>query len=119
MWRTENLMRLVDERLGSEVNPNEAELMLQVALLCTNASPSLRPTMSEVVNMLEGRMSVPEVIPEPSAFSEDLRFKAMRDIHQQRRNQSSSTSRTVNTTEAFTTSSTSVFDIELHEISTE
>ena len=117
--RTENLMKLVDERLGSEVNPNEAELLLKVALLCTNASPSVRPTMSEVVNMLEGRMSMPEVIPEPTVFSEDSRFQAIRDIHQQRRNQSLNTSHIVNATDALTISSSSVFDNELHEISTE
>lgn len=29
-------------------------MMIQVALLCTQASPEDRPTMSEVVRMLEG-----------------------------------------------------------------
>jgi len=37
------------ETLGSEVHIEEAETMVKVALLCTNASPTLRPTMSEVV----------------------------------------------------------------------
>jgi len=80
---TENLIELVDERLGSEVKPNEAIILMKVALLCTDVSPSLRPTMSEVVNMLEGRASIPDAIPQPSDFSEDLRFKSMRDIYQQ------------------------------------
>ncbi|RDX96771.1 putative LRR receptor-like serine/threonine-protein kinase RFK1, partial [Mucuna pruriens] len=94
LQRTENLIELVDERLGSEVNPTEATNLMKVALLCTDVSPSVRPTMSEVVNMLEGRMSIPDAIPQPSDFSEDIRFKAMRDIHQQRENHSLSTSRT-------------------------
>ncbi|KDO77959.1 hypothetical protein CISIN_1g045835mg, partial [Citrus sinensis] len=42
------LVELVDERLGSKYKKEEAERMIKVSLLCTNASPSLRPTMSEV-----------------------------------------------------------------------
>jgi len=86
LQRTENLIELVDERLGSEVNPTEAIILTNVALLCTQVSPSHRPTMSEVVNMLEGRASIPDAIPQPNDFSEDLRFKSIRDIYQQREN---------------------------------
>ena len=75
-----SLMELVDETLRSEVNMKEAEIMVKVALLCTNASPTLRPTMSEAVSMLEGRMAVPDKLPELSSNTEDLRFKAMRDL---------------------------------------
>ncbi|KAK3431115.1 hypothetical protein EUGRSUZ_E02843 [Eucalyptus grandis] len=82
LQQTGNLMRLVDEKLETEVNEEEAKIMVKVALLCTNASPSLRPTMSEVVNMLEGKMAIPDVIPEPSTYYEDLRFKAMRDLRE-------------------------------------
>ncbi|XP_062161777.1 probable LRR receptor-like serine/threonine-protein kinase RFK1 isoform X2 [Alnus glutinosa] len=102
LQQTGNLMKLIDERLGSEVNQKEAEIMVKVALLCTNASSSLRPTMSEVVGMLEGRMTVPEVIPEPSTYREDLRFKAMRDLHQQRQEHSSSGSQIQNSTAVHT-----------------
>ncbi|KAL2343249.1 hypothetical protein Fmac_004534 [Flemingia macrophylla] len=102
LHRTENLIELVDERLRSEVNPSEAIKLMKVALLCTDVSPSVRPTMSEVVNMLEGRMKIPDFVPQPSDFSEDLRFKAMRDIHQQRENHSLSTSVTDNSTGVIT-----------------
>ncbi|XP_028764706.1 probable LRR receptor-like serine/threonine-protein kinase RFK1 [Neltuma alba] len=76
------LMELVDERMGSMGDEREAEKVLKVALLCTNASPSLRPAMSEVINMLEGRMDIPEAVPEAGAYNEDLRFKALRDLDQ-------------------------------------
>ncbi|TKY60084.1 LRR receptor serine/threonine-protein kinase RFK1 [Spatholobus suberectus] len=105
LQRTENLIELVDERLESEVNPTEAIHLMKVALLCTDVSPSVRPAMSEVVNMLEGRMSIPDAIPQPSGFREDLRFKAMRDIHQQKESHSLSTSRTDNSTGVLTLSS--------------
>ena len=78
--QTGNLMELIDKRLGSEVNKMEAEMVIKVALLCTNVTPSLRPTMSEVVNMLEGQAGIPDVIPNASSCGEDLRFKALRDL---------------------------------------
>ncbi|CAH1418880.1 unnamed protein product [Lactuca virosa] len=55
-----SLIDLVDPRLGSGFNKKEAVRMIKIALLCTNKSPALRPTMSEVVNMLEGRMKIKE-----------------------------------------------------------
>ena len=94
-----NFTELVDPKLGGEVNQEEAERMIKVALLCTSASPSLRPTMSEAVSMLEGRTSLPDVIPEMSSYTDDLRFKATRDFYQEKQNagtqtQSSTTFRT-------------------------
>ncbi|CAL5409023.1 unnamed protein product [Camellia sinensis] len=93
-----NLADLIDSKLGTEFNNVEVERMVKVALLCTNASPSLRPTMSEVVSMLEGQMSIPEVIPEPNSYTEDLRFKAMRDFHREKQNHSFSGSQSQNST---------------------
>ncbi|KAL4562190.1 hypothetical protein LXL04_034388 [Taraxacum kok-saghyz] len=80
---------LLDERLESRINKEEAERMVKVALLCTSGSPSTRPTMSEVVNMLEGMTRVPEIEPEVGRFFEDLRFKTMRDGNQAGHSQSS------------------------------
>ncbi|XP_027915412.1 probable LRR receptor-like serine/threonine-protein kinase RFK1 isoform X2 [Vigna unguiculata] len=105
LQRRESLIELVDERLGSEVKPTEAIILMKVALLCTDVSPSLRPTMSEVVNMLEGRASIPDAIPQSSDFSEDIRFKSMRDIYQQRENHSLSSSQLDNSTGVLTLSS--------------
>ncbi|KAJ0451422.1 putative protein kinase RLK-Pelle-DLSV family [Helianthus annuus] len=71
---------LFDKRLESAINKQEAETVVKVALLCTNGSPSMRPTMTEVVNMLDGRTHVPKIVPERTDNSEDLRFKVMRDF---------------------------------------
>ena len=76
-------MELVDEKLGSEFNKEEAERMIKAAVLCTNGSPSLRPKMSQVVSMLEGITPIPDVIPEAGNYNEDLRFKAIREYHKQ------------------------------------
>lgn len=82
--QTGGLPELVDENLKAQVNLEEVDNLVKVAVLCTNVSPLLRPTMSEVVKMLEGEISVPEVI--PTNYTEDLRFKAVRDLLRRGRN---------------------------------
>ena len=87
---------LFDEKLESTINKQEAETVVKVALLCTNGSPSVRPTMSEVVNMLEGKTCVPEIVPEGNGSTLDLRFKAMRDFRGQSQSGSQSQSQNQN-----------------------
>ncbi|KAK8716498.1 hypothetical protein V6N13_043805 [Hibiscus sabdariffa] len=52
--REKKLDDIVDCNLNKNYNIEEVEVMIQVALLCTQASPEDRPPMSEVVRMLEG-----------------------------------------------------------------
>ncbi|CAI0422368.1 unnamed protein product [Linum tenue] len=52
--REKRLDAIVDRNLSRSYNMVEVEMMIQVALLCTQASPEDRPAMSEVVRMLEG-----------------------------------------------------------------
>ncbi|KAI9085979.1 hypothetical protein K1719_032056 [Acacia pycnantha] len=54
----ENLIELVDPNLGSSYSSHEAMIMLEVPLLCYNPSPTLRPSMSSVVGMLEGKLPI-------------------------------------------------------------
>ncbi|KAH7843006.1 hypothetical protein Vadar_011731 [Vaccinium darrowii] len=70
-----NLMELVDPKLGSAYNKIEVAVMINVALLCANTSPAVRPAMSSVVSMLEGR-TVP-VVPDPVASDEQINLKGM------------------------------------------
>nr|AMM42926.1 LRR-RLK [Vernicia montana] len=69
-------------KLEFEFNEEEAKRMIKVALLCTNASPTLRPTMSAVVSMLEGQTTVEEVFSDPSIYIDDLRFKSLKHHYQ-------------------------------------
>ncbi|KAG5544891.1 hypothetical protein RHGRI_017374 [Rhododendron griersonianum] len=73
-----SLLELVDPDLGSEYSSEEAIVMLNVALLCTNASPTLRPTMSQVVSMLEGRTAVQDLLSDPGFSTINSKFKAIR-----------------------------------------
>ncbi|XP_015580614.1 probable leucine-rich repeat receptor-like serine/threonine-protein kinase At3g14840 [Ricinus communis] len=76
-----DLLKLVDERLESKFSKKEAVRMIKVALLCTNPSPSLRPTMSEAVRMLEGRAAVPEFVMGQSVYADG--FGALRNQYDQ------------------------------------
>ncbi|KAG6696135.1 hypothetical protein I3842_09G132300 [Carya illinoinensis] len=78
LQRKGDLMELVDPKLGSDFNREEAIRMIKVALLCTNPSPALRPTMSAVVSMLEGRTVVNDDIMDPSIYGDEYRFEALR-----------------------------------------
>ncbi|KAK3006528.1 hypothetical protein RJ639_015901 [Escallonia herrerae] len=81
LQRKGSLMELMDPRLGSSFNQEEAIRMIKVALLCTNPSPALRPIMSAVVGMLQGHISVQELNMEPSIYGDDLMLQSLRDKH--------------------------------------
>jgi hypothetical protein len=72
----------VDPRLGSSYSKEEAMKMLNLALLCTNLSPSLRPAMSSVVRMLEGKIPVQAPIINRGSMDQEARFKAFELLSQ-------------------------------------
>ncbi|EXB36793.1 putative leucine-rich repeat receptor-like serine/threonine-protein kinase [Morus notabilis] len=109
-----NLMDLVDPKSGSEFNKEEANRMIKVALLCTNPSQALRPGMSEVVSMLEGRTAVHELIMDPSNNHDPLRFNALRDQFDQISQKSSGQSQSVSTHSSSVTRTQSSFTSDSH-----
>ncbi|CAN6237857.1 unnamed protein product [Urochloa humidicola] len=54
LQREGQLDSIVDGNLNQNYDDEELEMIIQIALLCTQASPEDRPSMSEVVRMLEG-----------------------------------------------------------------
>ncbi|KAK3198584.1 hypothetical protein Dsin_021999 [Dipteronia sinensis] len=62
--------------------PGKALGMLNIALICTNPSPTLRPSMSFVVSMLEGKVPVQAPIIMHSSDNQDARFKAFEILSQ-------------------------------------
>ncbi|CAL5405968.1 unnamed protein product [Camellia sinensis] len=77
-----NLLSLVDSNLGPDYPKEEVMNMLNVALLCTNISPSLRPSMSSVVSMLEGQSPIQAPVIKRNSLNEDMRFKAFERLTQ-------------------------------------
>lgn len=72
------ILELVDPDLGSDYSSQEAVVLLNVALLCTNASPTLRPTMSQVVSMLQGQTLVQDILSDPGMSTSGSGFRSMR-----------------------------------------
>ncbi|GKV05084.1 hypothetical protein SLEP1_g17128 [Rubroshorea leprosula] len=83
-----NLLELVDPSLGSNYSTEEALRLLDLALLCTNPSPTLRPSMSSVVSMIEGKIAVQAPIIKRSNMSPDsqARFKAFEKLSKDSQN---------------------------------
>ncbi|OIT34832.1 PREDICTED: probable LRR receptor-like serine/threonine-protein kinase At1g07650 isoform X1 [Nicotiana attenuata] len=118
LQRKGKFLELVDPRLGSNYNKKEALRMIKVALLCTNPSPALRPNMSTVVKMLEGRLDVNESNIDSSAYDDEFNFQGLRDKYDEMQVNSSEnqslfrsidTKETERSSSTFTSTSTSEF----------
>ncbi|XP_026445556.1 probable LRR receptor-like serine/threonine-protein kinase At1g53430 [Papaver somniferum] len=92
-----NLLDLVDPVLGSKYSKKEALKMLNIALLCTNPSPSLRPLMSSVVSMLEGRIPVQAPIVGRNSKADEMRLRAFERRSYDSETQASSASQDIQT----------------------
>ncbi|KAK1406027.1 hypothetical protein QVD17_42284 [Tagetes erecta] len=49
---------IIDGDIRSECSLQEVLLMINVALLCTNAAHTLRPSMPEALDIIEGRTNI-------------------------------------------------------------
>ncbi|GJM99014.1 hypothetical protein PR202_ga16072 [Eleusine coracana subsp. coracana] len=72
------LLELVDPDLGSNYSREEALLMLNVALLCTTAAPTLRPKMSKVVSLLEGNTPLQPLLSDLALAANSLSSSGLR-----------------------------------------
>ncbi|AES66495.2 putative protein kinase RLK-Pelle-DLSV family [Medicago truncatula] len=108
-----DLMELVDSRLGSDFNKKEAMVMINVALLCTNDTSNLRPSMSSVVSMLEGRTVVPEFVSDSSEVMDEQKLEVMRQYYSQMEKNKvcKSQSRSLSSDDQCTASSSSAVDL--------
>nr|GMC53626.1 probable LRR receptor-like serine/threonine-protein kinase At1g56140 [Ipomoea batatas] len=110
---------VVDENLP-DFNEDEVKRVIGVSLLCTQASPSMRPSMSRVVAMLSGDTEVPTVTSRPSYLTDwkfDDKTSFMTDTHgSQTAGDNSSTVATSVTTTDLNSSPLDASGPMLHEI---
>ncbi|CAN7127248.1 unnamed protein product [Brassica rapa subsp. narinosa] len=108
LQQTGDIMDIIDPVLEGDFNRNEAERMIKVSLVCTNSSPLLRPTMSEVVQMLEGEIEITQVLSDPGLYEHNFSISKLMgtDTHG-----SSSTSGLTDQTETTMKSSVSSTDL--------
>lgn len=60
-YQKNELVALIDDTLEGKYDVEEACKFLKVGLLCTQDAPKLRPSMSTVVKMLTGVVSIDEM----------------------------------------------------------
>ncbi|KAK9912063.1 hypothetical protein M0R45_035938 [Rubus argutus] len=63
LHRKRRLVDLVDKNLSTKYDAKQAIIILNLAVKCTNISPTLRPTMFEVVSVLVGDKKMEEICP--------------------------------------------------------
>ncbi|GMN58773.1 hypothetical protein TIFTF001_027876 [Ficus carica] len=73
LYENNRSLELVDPTL-EEFDETEATRLIRVALLCIQASPTMRPPMSRVVGMLAGDMEIDIARSKPTFFT-DLDFE--------------------------------------------
>lgn len=78
LHQTGDAMEVVDPVLQGDFNSKEAVRMIEVALVCTNSSPALRPTMLEAMQMLEGEMEITPVMSDHGLYEHNLSISKMR-----------------------------------------
>ncbi|KAK9943887.1 hypothetical protein M0R45_009478 [Rubus argutus] len=61
LHRKGRLVDLVDKNLSTKYDAKQAIIILNLAVKCTSISPTLRPTMSEVVSVLVGDKKIEEI----------------------------------------------------------
>lgn len=72
-------MDLIDPNLDSNYSREEAMVMVNIALLCTNVSPTLRPTMSQVVSMLERRTAIQDLLSDLGIAAANAKYRTIRN----------------------------------------
>ncbi|KAL5707378.1 hypothetical protein ACHQM5_018283 [Ranunculus cassubicifolius] len=83
------LLDLVDPSLGSNFSKQEALKMLNIGLMCSNQSPTVRPAMSAVVRMLESHKPIQAMPVMSGSMTDHIRLKAFQKLSQDSQSQSS------------------------------
>ncbi|PIA33876.1 hypothetical protein AQUCO_03900019v1 [Aquilegia coerulea] len=108
-----DLMELVDPSLESNYIKEEVLGMIEVALSCTNTSPTLRPLMSSVVCILEGRVVVQKFASDLNISNDDINLKAVKNHHELIQDECMANSQSLSTASGYlwTESSSSAHDL--------
>jgi hypothetical protein len=63
------LISLVDQKIHNTIVESEMRRVINVALLCVQVETTRRPIMSQVLNMLQGEMDLPDILASPNHIS--------------------------------------------------
>uniref|UniRef100_A0A7N0ZWI5 Protein kinase domain-containing protein n=1 Tax=Kalanchoe fedtschenkoi TaxID=63787 RepID=A0A7N0ZWI5_KALFE len=105
LYERQELLSILDTGLNGLFDAAEACRFLKIALLCTQDSPKLRPSMSSVVKLLIGAKNFDErSITKPGLMSDfmDLKIRAPSTEKMEKEDSSSRTATTASDTTTFT-----------------
>ncbi|KQK20961.1 hypothetical protein BRADI_1g57775v3 [Brachypodium distachyon] len=66
-WHNGTLMQTVDTRLQGNFDKDNASMVLKLGLMCLDPLPTVRPSMKQVTEYLDGETALPEL--EPTHFN--------------------------------------------------
>ncbi|XP_073006475.1 L-type lectin-domain containing receptor kinase SIT2-like [Typha latifolia] len=69
-WQKGSILNTIDSRLGQVYVVKEAEMVLNLGLLCSYPLPSARPSMRQVMQYLDGDVPLPELSPTYMSYSD-------------------------------------------------
>ncbi|CAK9858756.1 unnamed protein product [Sphagnum jensenii] len=64
----EQVIKILDPRIKGNYMEEEVKKVINIAILCTQDAPKLRPTMARVVSMLKGESPLPNMPSKPGAM---------------------------------------------------
>ncbi|KAM7257691.1 hypothetical protein ACFE04_013432 [Oxalis oulophora] len=67
-WRGSKLLDVVDPRLEGSYVVEEVKLILELGLLCTHCIPDFRPSMRQVIQYLDGNITLSDIQPDNSGI---------------------------------------------------
>ncbi|XP_059647097.1 L-type lectin-domain containing receptor kinase V.9-like [Cornus florida] len=68
-WRNGEILKVADSKLKGDFKVDELELILKLGLLCSHPAAAIRPSMSQVLQYLNGHALIPEKL--DSHWTED------------------------------------------------
>jgi serine/threonine protein kinase len=74
LWKNGQILNAVDKRLGMNYVKEEAELVLMLGVLCSQAAPEARPFIRQVIQFLSGDASLQHVELQNLVFQDDPGF---------------------------------------------
>ncbi|XP_043703038.1 L-type lectin-domain containing receptor kinase S.4 [Telopea speciosissima] len=67
-WREGCILEVVDPKLKGDYDEIEAVLVLKLGLMCSNCTPTARPSMRQVLSYLQWEARVPEILRAPGEY---------------------------------------------------
>lgn len=66
LYEEKRVLDLIDPKVKEGIDEEQAHLLIQVGLLCSQGDPTSRPNMMRVVSLLSGDSPVPDVPVRPT-----------------------------------------------------